>query len=208
MNLRAMLKIGAAGLAMIPVIGATCTDEKVIDIIIGADIRAEFLAEGELNTHQDSDMVNIKEEFDIEGALDDAGVDANDLDPDALKVSRIYYRVTVPEAGRSIANGTLTVQRGGGTAEILVTGFSASVATATDWIEITNLLGASGVSLLNDVAADCIVELQGGAPLADPVITYEVTGDSLPGDVETNFQWAVKVEFQGKLQQEFEVPDF
>ncbi len=208
MNLRGLLKIGAAGLLMLPVLGATCTEEKVVDIIIGTDIQGEFIAEGELNTHSDTDTINIKEAFDVEGALADAGIDANDIDADALKVSRVYYRITIPEAGRSIENTSLTVSRGAGSPAVLVSGFSADAGSVTDWIDITTYLGADGVDLLNTMAFDCVTELQGGAPLTEPTITYVVTGDSVPGAVETNFQWAVKVEFQGKLMQEFELPNF
>jgi hypothetical protein len=216
MTARMLWKTGALVVCAIPFLGATCTKEKLVDLVIGLETEAEFIASGSINTFEDEDSFVLAEEVDIEGALDDAGVNVSQLEPDAIKVARIFYKITQPEAGRSIENGLLQVRRippgggGFGPPAILVSGFDADVSQATDWIDITDLVGAPGVTMLNEVFREVIEYLQAGSTgsTAFSTISYVVSGDSVPLDTPTDFQWRVKVLFQGKVAQEFELPDF
>lgn len=208
MNLSKYLKGAALFVGMIPFLGATCTDEKIIEIIVAAAIEFDFVAEGELNIHDDTGSYDVKVELDLEQVLADADIDPGDLDSDALKVSRIFYRITVAEAGRSIAGGNLTAARGMGPAQVVVSGFGFSAAAVTDWIDITGTLGAGGIDLLNGVIEDCLIELQGGPEAMDTTVFYTVSGNSIPGEDPTDFKWAVKIQFQGVLPKTFDILDF
>lgn len=210
MNLRMLSKIGATGLAMLPLLGSTCVEDKVVDLILTASAEAEFVAEGSVNTHHDTDTVNLKDEVDLGALLAENDIDPMDLDADAFQVSKLYYKVVVPQAGRSIANGVLKIQRGAAGAQItLATGFGASMGAMTDWIDITDLLNADGVDLLNDFLADCVAEAKGGAVVSDDqaTFTYDVSGDSLPQGEESNFTWAAKLQFQGTVPTTLSLPN-
>lgn len=207
--MKRLLMIGATGIAAFALLGADCMEDKIVDLILTASAEASFEAVGEVNVHDDTDTVDLKAEIDLASVLADYEVDPADLDPDALKLSKIFYRVEVPEAGRSIADGTLTVQRQGAPSPaILVDGFSASMAAETDWIDITGLLGAAGVTMINDFLEECIVELQGGAAATNTEFTYHVSGTSNPQDDPSNFTWAVKIQLQGKVPTTFNLPNF
>lgn len=204
---------------MFPFLGATCAEEKLVSLSLGFPTTARFVAEGEINQHNDTDIVDVKAEIDLAAELENADVDPNDLDPDAIKVVQIFYRVIQPDPtpNRTIENGSLEVvavdasDNPIGAPAVLVSGFSAPAGTGnvgdpTAWIDITNLIGAGGLALLNGFLEDCVTELQGGPAPANTSFQYTVTGDSAPGNVETNFQWEIKIVFQGTVQKEFEVP--
>ena len=205
MNLR-MLKICATGLAMIPLLGANCMEDKIVDLIITGSAETEFEATGQVNVYDETKTVNVKAELDLAGLLADNGIDPMDLSEDAVKLSKIYYKVVTPEAGRSIQNGVLELTRGAVTG-ILVSGFNADMGAVTDWIEITDLLGVNGVAMLNAFLRECVLELQGRGLPVDGTFTYHVSGTSNPQNDPSNFVWAVKIQFQGKVPKVFNLPN-
>ena len=199
---------------MFPFLGATCAEDKLVSLSLGFPTTARFIAEGEISQHNDTQIVDVKADIDLATELDNADIDPNDLDPDAIKVVQVFYRVIQPDPtpNRTIENAFLEVIEAGsgGAPAVLVSGFSFPAGTGnvggpTAWIEITDLLGAGGIALLNGFLEDCVTELQGG-PAANASFQYTVQGDSAPSDVETNFQWEIKVVFQGTVQKTFEVP--
>jgi len=203
-------KLGVLTVAMFSMLGDTCAKDKIVEIVVGADIQAEFIASGELNTHDDSDTIDVKDELDLANILDDNDIDPNDLD-EAPKVSGLFYRITQAEEGRTITNGELRVQRGSGTAVMLAQGWTATAFPVTpegEWIDVTSALQTGGVQLLNAFLEDCLDELKGVEPATDTVFTYSVEGDSNPANVATNFQYRVKITFQAKLPYETTVIDF
>lgn len=203
-------KLGVLTVALFSMLGDTCVKDKIVEIVIGADVQAEFIASGELNTHNDNDTIDVKEDLDLANILEDNDIDANDID-EAPKVAGLFYRITQAENGRMITNGNLTVQRGSGTPVVLADGWSANAFPVTpegDWIDVTYALQNGGVQLLNTFLEECLVELKGGAPATNTVFTYDVSGDSVPADVATNFQYRVKITFQAKLPFEATVIDF
>jgi hypothetical protein len=203
-------KLGVLGVALFSMLGDTCVKDKIVEIVIGADVQAEFIASGELNTHDDTDTIDVKEDLDLANILDDNDIDPNDID-EAPKVSGLFYRITQAEAGRSITNGNLMVQRGSGAAVTLASGWSAEAFPVTpdgEWIDVTYALQSGGVQMLNAFLEECLIELKGGAPATNTVFTYAVSGDSVPADVATDFQYRVKITFQAKLPFEATVIDF
>ena len=203
---RKILIAGLLPLFAIPLMGDSCTEDKLIFIAVGLDTTAGFIASGELNVHDDQKTIDVKEDLDLEESLDDADIDPEDIQ--SVKVSRVYYRVTKPEAGRTIENGNVEILREGGAFVPLIAGFNGDGSQATDWIEITSLLQPQAVNLLNDFMQELLTELQGGAPVTNSQFTYHVTGNSIPADVPTNFEWELKVSFTVQAEQEVEVPNF
>ncbi|HMB69220.1 MAG TPA: hypothetical protein VKU85_07900 [bacterium] len=203
-------------LASLPLFGGTCTDEKVVEIVIGFPTTVRLVAEGEMNTHMDTDTVDIKADLDIPGALDDADVDPADLTD--ITVAQVFYRVVQPDTNdpnRTIVNGNLTVARVvGGVPQapaVLVSGWSmnagsANVADPTAWIDITADIGAPGIALLNQLLDECVAELNGGLPVLNPEIQYSVSGDSNDPAIATLFEYEIKVVFQTVIPQTYEVP--
>jgi hypothetical protein len=209
MHIPKHIKIGILPLLALPLMGESCTEEKVISLAVGLDTTAEFLAEGQVNVHDDTDTIDIRNDVDIPGALDDNDIDPADVQ--SIQVSRIYYRVTVPdpETTRTIDDGTVTIQLGSATPVDVITGFSGSAGAATDWIEVTSDVNPDAITLLNDFMAEYLNELQGdGPPVADTVFTYHVTGTSNPQEVPSNFQWEIKFSFSAKANETVEVPNF
>lgn len=200
-NLTKILLLPALAL---PLTAGTCTSDKLVELVIGLPTEAEFISLGELNTHSDTQDVDIKQDMDVEGELDDAGVDPADIDE--LSVVQIFYKITVPEAGRTIENGSLEFQRlGVGGTHLLVSGFSADIGTATDWIDITDHLQV-GINDINTFLDEYLTELQGGATVTNTTFRYTISGDSSPAATPTNFQWRVKIVIQAVTAKEFEIP--
>lgn len=195
-------------LCALPFLGSTCTEEKVIYLTVGLDTTAGFMARGDLNSYDDADTIDVGPEIDLAATLDDYGIDLADVE--WIKVSRVYYRIMKAEAGRSIVNGEVTVQRVGVTGDILFVDQMEPVdcSAVTGWIEVTDKLQASGVGLLNTVMADILAAELGGFTPANTTVRYGVTGQSLPGNVGTDFDWEIKVSFIVQVRTEDEYPDF
>lgn len=189
---------------VLPLTAGTCTSDKLVELVIGLPTEAEFIASGEINTHSDTQDVDVRQDLDVEGELEEADVDPADIDE--LSVVQIFYKITVPEAGRTIDDGFLEFERLGivGT-HLLVSGFSADIGTATDWIDITDHL-QPGIDEINDFLAEYLVELQGGQAVTNTTFRYTISGDSNPAATETNFQWRVKIVIQAVTAKEFEIP--
>jgi hypothetical protein len=205
---RKLLIAGLLPLLAIPLMGDSCTEEKVIFLAVGVDTTAGFIASGETNIFLDEETIDVKENLDLAANLDDAGVDPEDIQE--IKVSRVFYRVTVPEPGRVITDGTVTVDRNGdtGTSEVLIDNFAGDAGAVTDWIDITEKLGSGAVTLLNTFLAECLNELKTGTPVTNTSFTYEVSGTSNPVGDATNFEWELKVSFLVKAEETLDLPNF
>jgi hypothetical protein len=149
--------------------------------------------------------VDIKEDMDVEAALDDADVDPADIDE--LQVVQVFYKVTRAEAGRTIDNGLLEFTRVNvGGPFVLASGFSADMGAETDWIDVTDHL-QPGINQINNFLSEYLAELKGtGPPVQNTQFMYHVSGNSNPGSTPTNFQWRVKIVIQATTQKEFEIP--
>jgi hypothetical protein len=204
---RKILIAGLLPLLALPLMGDSCTEDKVIFIAVGLDTTAGFIASGVTNEIDDTKTIDVRDDLDLANNLDENDIDPEDIS--VIKVSRIYYRVTVPEAGRAIVSGDVTISRDGVTGPLpLVSGFSGDASQVTDWIEITDLLQAPAVNELNDFMQEMLNELKGGAPVTTTQWTYNVTGTSTPVEDPTNFEWELKVSFAVQAEQEVELPDF
>jgi hypothetical protein len=162
--------------------------DKVVDLVTGGSVTADFQARGELNVHNQLKTIDIRDSIDIADVLDDAGIDVSDVK--RITVGGISYRITKAEAGRSITSGNITIQRLGGPVATLVSDFSADASALTGWLSPT--LDAAGVGEVDALLAEILAELQGGGS-ANTVITYHVSGLSVPADVGTDFDYQLRL---------------
>jgi hypothetical protein len=194
-----LLALGAlsmgSGCPLIPEI-----KDKVVQLAVGGSTTTEWVSDGEVNTHDDSQTVDIKTDIDLPKILSDAGIDV--LDVDDIKVSGISYRVTAPdpEPTRRIVNGQVTVRRGAGAETPIVTNFNVLVNSATTYQTAT--VDPLGVDLINTLLDDILTELQSGISASPTQITYHVTGQSTPTGVPTHFTWQLKLDLSivGKVK--------
>jgi hypothetical protein len=211
-SLRRILVLLALAL---PLTASTCTETKPVDIVLGVPTEIELTinSSGGQNYHEDTDAVDLREDLDLASELDDAGIDANDVT--SIKVVQVFYEITGPQAGKSVENGDLQVARGtisGPTFTVsdgpvtVASGYALDLGTASpDWIDITDTL-RPGISILNDLAADLLVELKGGTTAQNTAVQYHVSGDVVPGDTATNVAWKLKIVIQVIATKDFEIP--
>ncbi|MFC1573397.1 hypothetical protein ACFL6M_07345 [Candidatus Eisenbacteria bacterium] len=201
MNKTLILKLSAILLGFVALQGSQClpipsVEEKVVELTVGSTITIPVHATGYLGVHDDTEIVEIADSLDIAAILADAGIDAGDLID--LTMTGVAYRVTVPDPNpdREITSGNVTIQRGAGPIETVVSNFEETVNTVTDWKDAT--LDPTGVAVFNDVLGDLVEEANGGAPATNTTLTFHVTGNSTPsGDPEdsADFWWELRVYF-------------
>lgn len=165
-------------------------EDRIVELAVGASTTATFVASGETNFHDETNVIDLDTDINLNQVLADNGVDASEVKD--IKLAGVSYRVTVPEAGRSITGGTVTIQRGAGAATSLVTSFGADCSKTTGWITVP--LNAAGVTLVNGILADLLAEAKTGTPAPNTVVTYHVNGASVPAATPTNFTWEFKLE--------------
>jgi hypothetical protein len=162
--------------------------DKVVDLVTSGSVTAGFQARGSTDVYSETKTIDIRDSLDVAQVLDDAGIDVADVK--SITLGGVSYRITKAQAGRTITDGTITVQRSGGAEADLVGSFTADAGAVTGWI--TPTLTAAGVTQLNDLLADVLAELQGGAP-ANEVITYSVSGTSNPTGTDTDFDYQLRL---------------
>ena len=167
--------------------------DRIVELAVGGTTVVEFVSSGTLNTYDESNTVNVLEGFNLGQILADAGIDPSNLIDIAL--SGVDYRVTVPdpEASRQIVNGNITFARDGGGPLTLVSGFNAAAGAATDWLPVPLDPGGAAVADINGMLNEIQTALPGDPPVNRTTITYRLTGDSVPGNVGTNFTWEMKI---------------
>jgi len=195
--MKSILWKSAALLPLVLSLGAGCPlipdlEEKVVELAVGGSTIVAFESEGALNFHYDTKTIDIADSLDIEGILDDAGVDVDSVQ--SVKLANVSYRVTRqdPEPTRRIENGNVWIRRGSSPdSTLLVSNFSEDVNSVTNFKPAP--LNAAGVAVVNDILADILADVQAGITPSES-ITYIVTGISTPGAVPTDFAWELKVD--------------
>ena len=198
-----------AALALLASTSTSCLlipeiQDRVVELVISGSATTEWTSSGTLNNHDDQTTIDIRDFVDIRQSLEDAGVDIENVQ--RIAVAGMSYRTTLPDptAGRQIVNGQVSFQRSGGSEVPLVIDFTEDVNSVTTFKTAT--LSAGGVTQVNALLADLLAELQGGPP-ANTVFTYHVTGQSVPGDVGTNFTWELKLDLNMVGTISVEVPN-
>ena len=198
MKRKRILQIVALLLGCMVLMGEQCPPipeitEKTVELALAGSIILQLEAEGIINVYDEVEHININDEIDLAEIIE-----GTDIDPDSIRSVRLsgaQYRVTVPDPnpGRQITNGNVTVQRGGGPVADIVDDFSYPVSAPPDWI--TAPLVEEGVDVLNGILDDLLDELQGGPPITDSEVDFHVSGVSEPQNVNTSFEWELKLIF-------------
>ena len=167
-------------------------EDKVVELAAGGSTSVIVEAQGEVNVHDATDTVNVKQQLDLAKIVHDAGIDVTDLKD--VRVAGVSYRVTRtdPTPNRRIVNGVITVRRVGGAEVQLVTNFNVDVNGATGYQTAT--LDPAGVAVLNGLLADLLAEVRDGIPATNTDVIYHVTGQSTPSGIATNFQYEIKLD--------------
>ena len=185
--------IALAGLSL----GSGCPtvpkiEDRVVELALGSSTTLTLPAIGIVNVYDQTGVEDLVADFDLNKALSDAGVDASDLKD--IKLAGISYRVTVPDpnAGRTIANATVTARRGLGAETALISSFTQNVDAVSGWT--TAPLSAAGVTLINGLLTDIMTVAKNGGSVASPTITYHVQGTSNPTGANTTFTWQLRLD--------------
>jgi hypothetical protein len=178
-------------------------EDRVVELAVGHSVVIPFAAGGATNFENDVKTVDLDGEVDLASVLDDADLDASDVKD--VKLASVAYRITRPEAGRSISNGqvefkTFTTDPGtpslgappNATYDQLVTNFSGSAAAATGWIAVP--LASGGVTALNDLLAQFLADVKNGTSTHPRYLVYHVYGTSNPGGTPTDFDWEFRLQ--------------
>lgn len=178
----AMRWIGLA-ILFVGLSGSTCTEDRDVQVVITADITAQFVAAGSTNEFSGSSTVFLNNEINLQEILDD-----NDLESiDEVTVQSAFYRVITPDptASRTIT-GLISVHEGANPDQGLVSLTSVLVndPAYVDWTAVPLLPG--GVAVVNAALAQLVA---GGSP----TVTISTAGTSTPVDVPTSFVWEVKI---------------
>jgi len=166
-------------------------ETRLVDLALNGSTTRVFQARGSNNVYQETKTIDIEEAIDLDSILVEIEDVIADADSVQISASSISYRIVVPQAGRSIANGQLSVERGSGGPVTIATGFSMDASAVTDWITVP--LSSGGVNLVNDMLQDVLVAWQKGTSVPNSQLTYAVAGNSLPAGSETNFDWELKL---------------
>lgn len=185
------------GVLFIGLTGATCTEEKDIEIVVTTEITAHFVADGQINVINDSVEINVTEEIDLDQILADNGYD----EVKSGSVEGALYRVVEkdPVANRTIS-GTVGVGPSGGTGQTLIEYQSVAVndPSLEEWTPVP--LESGGVAVMNGAIANVIA----GLPVN---LTFTVDGTSTPQGQETNFAWDVKLRLKFIVTKNVEIID-
>lgn len=192
------VKILALPLLAFLTLGANCPlipqiEERLVELALLHSTAVEFSSVGDLNVIDETETIDITNDFNLEQILNDAGVDVSQAK--SIKVAGAAYVTTEPElgTGRRIENGTVTFNRAGGPTVTLVSNFSEWVNEVLEYK--TAPLDAAGVAELNALLADLLADLQDGPPsTANATVTYHLTGQSIPALEETDFKWKLRLD--------------
>lgn len=180
-------------------------EDRVVELAVGHSIVIPFNANGSTNFENDANTVDMDGGFDLASVLDDAGIDASDVKD--VKLASVSYRITRAEAGRSIDNGqvefkTFTTDPGDVSGTLgappsagytqLVTNFSGSAASTTNWIAVP--LASGGVDALNTLLGQFLADVKNSTATHPRYLVYHVYGTSNPGGTPTDFDWEFRLQ--------------
>lgn len=173
--------------------GETCTEERGIDVVVGAEVVAAFEARGILNTFNDQVTVNIATDADIKQILEDNGFEDRVIANIEAAFVKVVKRDT--NATDRTVTGSVTVSPAGINAPVpLITNASEAVndESLADWKPVP--LEAAGVNLINEALLNYLLDIYNGvANPREPNLTFAITGVCSPPNVQTDFDWEVKV---------------
>lgn len=182
------------GLLCLSVTGETCTEDRDIEVTVGAEIMARYEARGIINTFDGTHTVNVVSDADLARILEDNGFE----DQVVAYIEGAMVRVVQRDngaPGRTV-EGTVTVQlgAGGGPESNLIVQQTATIndPALANWVPVP--LEPAGLNLINQALTSYLVQVANGNPNpVEPVLTFHSYGNSSPQGVSSSFDWEVKV---------------
>jgi hypothetical protein len=166
--------------------GTTCIEERIVEVVVGGELIAEFDATGQVNVFDDAESILIDDQVNLDEILQENGIESIQ----DVSVQSAFFRVTQkdPTPGRTIS-GAVTVGRDGNPESELIHYSSVMVNDDAhiDWTPVP--LEQAGVDVLNSILDELVT---GASNLA---VTFHSSGTSTPLNVESNFRYEVKVRF-------------
>jgi hypothetical protein len=88
--------------------GTTCIEERVVEMVVGSDLIAEFEATSDTNVFDREETIRIADQINLQQILEDNGIDSIRV----VSVQSAFFRVTRkdPASDRTIA-GEIRVRR-------------------------------------------------------------------------------------------------
>jgi len=165
--------------------------DRVVELAVAGVTTAVFTVQGSNTAVDETQVVDVGVELDLQQILDDAGIDVSQVTK--ISLAGVAYRIVRadPDPTREITNGTITIQRGLlGTIENLVTAFSAAPGALSGFQNVA--LDAAGVGVVNTLLGEILAALP-GAP-ANPTVTFHLTGNSSSASGNTtDFEFELKI---------------
>lgn len=184
----------ALGLLCLAMTGETCTEDRDIEVTVGAEITARYEARGVINNFDGYYTVNIVSDADIAQILEDNGFEDDVIAYIEGAMVRVVQRDN-GAPGRTV-QGTVTVQlgAGGGPESNLILSQSAAIndPALASWVPVP--LEPAGLNLINQALTSYLLQVAAGNPNpVEPVLTFHSSGTSNPQGVSSDFDWEVKV---------------
>jgi hypothetical protein len=170
--------------------GESCLEEKQISLVVGANVEASFEARGIINEWDDEEIVDVNEDDRIRDILDDNGFEEMDV----AFLESAWFRITKKDANaanRTVTGFNVTVD------DTLLVAPQTSVAVNedqyADWTPVSLL--DNGRMYINQKLLEYLVSVLDDEPgeLPSPVFEFHINGDSTPQDVETDFDWELRL---------------
>jgi len=204
-----LCKLGLFVALLVLLQGAKCPNvpelkDVEITVVDEEYVEFEFEARGEINAHSAIESIDIDE---LREDLEEMDIDLGEID--TILVSQIFYGVTefddVP--GREIVNGDLTITRlDTDSSAVIFDDVNQAVAPLVGLL-VPPPIEEDGVDFLNALFADVLAALKGTGP-SEFEVQAEVSGDSEPQGVDTNFDWRIRVYYQISAPLETETVEF
>jgi len=169
--------------------GEVCLEERGVDIVVGANIIAAFQARGEQNVYFDTEVVDLVDNADIDGALEENGFEDKGLG----RIQSIFYRITKPDVGapNRTVSGSVTAD---GHNLIDYTSLSVNDPALAEWTPASpDIIRQDGIDYLNGLLESYFQAIFDETPPPITEVTFQVSGTSTPQAVPTDFNWEVRV---------------
>ncbi len=198
MKLHRVLPFGVIALAALSM-GAGCPtvpklEDRVVQLAIGGSTTLPEATTGITNNAvNQTGFVDLGSQIDVSSLIDKSGVDLQNVDD--IKLSGVWYRVTVPDPVESrTITGTVAAGRGAAPTipnTPLITSFNQNAGATTDWLQAP--LDPAGVTMINGLLTDILTAAKTSGSVPNPLITFTYSGTSSPTGADTQFTWQLRL---------------
>lgn len=196
--------LALAAVLTLPLYGAGCLEEKVVEIVITDETSADFSKDDESETFETPDTLDVCGSLDQ--ALEDAGLSRGDIIKIVI-LGASYGALSNSSPHDWTVSGTIDISLDGGVDVTAITYTSQSIDAALGK-KIKAPLTTASVDLVQAAADDW---LTGGSPVLIATLmngTARSPGNTPPdADDPIQFRWRLWVKIQVIVEDSFEFPD-